>query len=95
MEIMTPKIKKKIISILKRYNVKRAAVFGSYARGELKKSSDIDILIEFGIEKSLLDLAGLEIELEKLLKRKVDVLTYGSIHPLLKNTILREQKVIL
>jgi len=89
------KIKKKVISILQRRNVKRAAIFGSFARGEAKKSSDIDILVEFEGEKSLLDLIGLEIELEKILKRKVDILTYDSIHPLLKNIILKEEKVIL
>jgi len=88
-------IKKKILSVLKLHNVKRAAVFGSFARGEEKEDSDIDILVEFKGEKSLLDLVALKIELENILKRKVDVLTYNSLHPLLKDEILREQKVIL
>jgi len=88
-------LKSKIIPILERYEVKRAAVFGSFVRGEHKKESDIDILIEFKGEKSLLDLAGLKIELEETLKRKVDVLTYTSLHPLLKERILKEQKMIL
>lgn len=90
-------IKKKIIPILKRYNVKRAAVFGSFAREESKKGSDIDILIEFekDVRKSLLDLVGLRLDLEDELKMKVDVLTYNSIHPLLRNSILDSQKVIL
>jgi len=88
-------LKNKIIPILERYEVKKAAVFGSFVRGEQKKESDIDILIEFKGKKSLLDLAGLKIELEETLHRKVDVLTYNSLHPLLKDKILREQKVIL
>lgn len=88
-------IKKKISPILKHYGVKRAAIFGSFVRGEAKKKSDIDILIEFKGEKSLLDLIGLEIELEKTLKKKVDVLTYNSLHPLLRDIILKEEKVIL
>jgi len=88
-------IKRKIVSILKRHGVKKAAIFGSFVRGEAKKNSDIDILVEFKREKSLLDLVALEIELEKTLKRKVDILTYGSIHPLLKDIILKEEKVIL
>ncbi|MBU0999116.1 nucleotidyltransferase family protein [Patescibacteria group bacterium] len=87
-------IKKKIIFILKRHDVKRAAIFGSFARGEMKKKSDIDILIEFRGEKSLLDLVGLKLDLEETLERKVDVLTYDSLHPLLKDIILSEQKVI-
>ena len=89
-EIMN--LKKKIIPILKRNNVVKAGIFGSFARGEAKKSSDIDILIEVKAKKfSLLDLIRLEMELEKKLKRKVDLLTYKSIHPLLKNRILSEE----
>jgi predicted nucleotidyltransferase len=85
------KIEKIIIPILKQNDVVRAGIFGSFVRGEAKKSSDIDILIEFKGRKSLLDLIGLEIELEKKIKRKVDLLTYDSIHPLLKDIILREE----
>jgi len=88
-------IKIKITPILRRYDVKKAAIFGSFAKGEEKEDSDIDILVEFKGEKSLLDLAGLKIELEEALKRKTDVLTYNSLHPLLKDKILQEQKVIL
>jgi len=88
-------IKEKITPLLRSHGVKRAAFFGSFVRGEERKDSDIDILVEFEGEKSLLDLAGLKIELEELLERKVDVLTYDSIHPLLKDKILEEQKVIL
>ncbi|MGP3668261.1 MAG: nucleotidyltransferase family protein [Candidatus Bathyarchaeota archaeon] len=64
-------------------------------RGEERKDSDIDILVEFEGEKSLLDLAGLKIDLEEALGRKVDVLTYNSLHPLLRDRILQEQKAIL
>lgn len=85
----------KIIPVLRRYDVKRAAFFGSYVRGEEKAKSDVDILVEFEGDKSLLDLAGLKIELEEVLGRKVDVLTYKSLHPLLKEKILMEQKTIL
>jgi len=88
-------IKGKVLPILRRYDVVRAAIFGSFVRGEMKEGSDIDILVEFEGEKSLLDLAGLKIELEELLGRKVDVLTYNSLHPLLKDKILNEQKIIL
>ena len=53
------KLFKKIVSILARYRVKKIAVFGSYARGEAKPESDIDILVEFSERKSLLDLVGI------------------------------------
>ncbi len=88
-------IKDKIINALRRNDVKRASLFGSVVRGELTDESDIDILVEFKGRKSLLDLVGLKLELEDVLKRKVDVLTYNSLHPLLRDRILREQEVIL
>lgn len=58
-------IKSKISPILKKNGVKKAAIFGSYARGEEKKKSDVDIWIELDDEKSLFDLIGLQLELEK------------------------------
>lgn len=88
-------IKLKVIPILKRNDVIKAGIFGSYARGDDKKNSDIDILIKFRGSKSLLDLVGLKMELEKRLKRNVDVLTYKSIYPPLKDIILKEEVKIL
>ena len=95
MNEQTIEIKEKILNALKQNDVKRAALFGSVVRGELTDESDIDVLVEFKGRKSLLDLVGLKLELEEMLKRKVDVLTYNSLHPLLKDRILREQEVIL
>lgn len=95
MNMELKELKSKITPVLKRYDVKRAAIFGSFVRGEQKEDSDIDFLVEFEGKKSLLDLVGLKIELEEVLGRKVDVLTYNSLHPLLKDRILQEQKVIL
>lgn len=88
-------IKKKICPVLQRYDVARAAIFGSLVRGEMKKGSDVDILIKFKGRKSLLDLARLKIELERILNKDVDVLTYNSLHPFIKKQILSEQKIIL
>jgi predicted nucleotidyltransferase len=88
-------IKEKARVVLQRHGVRKAALFGSAARGELTKDSDIDVLVEFEGRKSLLDLAGLKNELEEVLGRKVDVLTYNSLHPLLKDSILKEQEAII
>jgi predicted nucleotidyltransferase len=88
------KLKNKIISILKKNMIKRAGIFGSYARGEQRRDSDIDILIEprkgmgFGF-------AGLEIQLSKALKKKVDLVSYNGISPYLKERILNEEVKIL
>lgn len=87
-------IKNQIVPILKRQGVLKAALFGSFARGEETKKSDVDLLVKFGKNKSLLDLAGLKIELQDTLGRKVDVLTYDGINHRLKDSILKEQKII-
>ena len=87
-------IQKEISLILKRQGVNKAAVFGSMARGEAKKDSDIDLLVNFEEGKSLFDLVGLKLELEEKLKRRVDILTYNGLNPKLKDGILKEQKII-
>ncbi len=89
------KTKKIIVEILKKHGVKRAAVFGSFARGEEKKKSDIDILVEVPEKMSLLGFIGLELEIEDKLKRKVDLVEYGYVHPLLKEQIMAEQVPVL
>lgn len=94
MQIHPQTITKKIIPTLKNQGVVKAAIFGSYATGEAKKDSDIDILVKFNKRKSLLDLVRLQFILEDKLGKKVDLLTYNSIHPLLKDIILKEQKTI-
>lgn len=77
-------VKQRVIPVLKRHDVVHAAIFGSFARGEPGEDSDLDILVEFGSEKSLLDLVALQLELEEALRREVDVLTYRAIHPRIK-----------
>lgn len=88
------KIKVKAMPVFKKEGIVKAAVFGSQATGGAKKTSDIDMLVEFSGKKSLFDLVGIKLALEKVLKRKVDLLTYKSIHPLLKDSILNEQQMI-
>ena len=88
-------IKRKILPILKRYNVKRAGIFGSIARGEENEESDIDILVEIEGRMSLLDFAGLKIELEEALGKRVDLGEYSTIKPIIKEQILSEEVSIL
>ena len=88
-------IKTRITSTLKRHDVARASIFGSFARGDAEEGSDLDILVEFEGEKSLLDLVGLKLDLEDSLGRCVDVLTYNALHPAIRDGILNEQVKIL
>jgi len=86
----------KIRRILIKNHVKRAGIFGSYVRGEQKKGSDIDILIEMkGRKFSLLDMVALERKLKENLGIKIDLLTYGGINHLLKERILESEVRII
>ena len=88
-------IKEKITPILQRYGIKKAAIFGSLAKGKAKISSDVDILVEIKSDMSLLDFIGIKIELEEALKMRVDLVEYDTIKPIIKERILAEQVVIL
>jgi len=88
-------IKSRVIPILKRYGVKRAAIFGSVVRGEAKADSYIDILVEIESDMSLLDFVGLKIGIEETLGRKIDLVEYSTIKPPIRERILNEQVVIL
>ena len=72
---------------MKKEGVLRSAFFGSLVRGEETEESDVDLLVEMPEGKSLFDFVGLKMELEKALDRPVDLVTYNSLHPLLKPDI--------
>ena len=88
------RIKPKIIKILKKNKIRRAGIFGSYARGEARKNSDVDILVQppggigFGF-------VGIQLELEDMLRKKVHLVTYKYIHPRLKKQILKDEVRII
>ena len=88
-------IRERVTPVLRRHDVVHAAIFGSFARGMPREDSDLDILVEFDGEKSLLDLVALQLELEDVLGRGVDVLTYRALHPRIKEEVLQEQVAIL
>lgn len=88
------KIKLKILPILKKHKVVKAGIFGSYIHSKQKKNSDIDILIQ--PPKGLgLEFVGIKLELEDKLRKRVDLVTYKGIHPLLKSRILKEEVRII
>jgi len=80
---------------MRRHGVVRASVFGSVARGDDRPGIDVDFLVEFEEGRTLLDLSGLQLDLEELLETEVDVATPNSLHPQLRETILKQQVRIL
>jgi hypothetical protein len=83
-----------LINICLQNDVSMIGVFGSMARGEAKRKSDIDLLVRFSKRKSLLAMVRLERELSEALGRKVDLLTEASISPYMRARVFEEMKVI-
>ena len=84
------KKKKKIIQIAKSYGAKNIRVFGSVARGESKKKSDVDSLVDLDSDRNLFDLGGLQMDLQELLGCKVDVVTEGCLREKIRSKIKKE-----
>ena len=84
-----------MLPILKEAGITRAAVFGSYVRGEENNDSDIDILVDYPSGISLFDVAELRYKLEDILGKPVDLVGYKTLKPRLKQQILSEQVEIL
>ncbi len=74
----------------RRFHVDKIGVFGSYARGNQKKRSDIDFLVTFNKVIGLFERAGLNIYLEDLTGRKVDVIPSGNLRPELRENVLKD-----
>lgn len=70
-------------------------VFGSRARGDARPDSDLDLLMTFPRGTTLFDLARLKRTLEDRLGIRVDILTEGSLHPLLRERILAEARPLI
>lgn len=85
-------------SVLRTYPVKRAALFGSAARGNMTEQSDIDMLVEFLPDTRGIVFFGLQTDLEDAFGRRVDLLTYDALYreakPLFRNAVLHDAKVI-
>lgn len=82
--------REEILRIAAKYGARNIRLFGSVARGEADERSDIDLLVEFEPERSLIDHAALWLELQELLGCKVDVVSEGGIKPGIRDRVLRE-----
>lgn len=80
----------KIKKIANAYKVKRMGLFGSYATGRQHSQSDVDLLVEFAPQADLLDQVGLKLELEEILKKKVDVVTSNSLSKYFRKKVEKE-----
>ena len=83
-------IKKVVAEIAPKYNLKRVTLFGSRANGNFREDSDVDLIVDFSVPISLLDISELKIDLEEILKKSVDVITRRS----LKGSLLTIDKEV-
>jgi uncharacterized protein len=84
-----------ILPVLKRYFIKRAAIFGSFAKGNINVDSDVDLLIEPEKGFTIFKMLTLENEISALLKRKVDLVEYSALKPSIRKEVLLSAITIL
>jgi uncharacterized protein len=89
--VQLDEIKAKLTPVLQKHSVIKAGLFGSRAKGEGKKQSDLDILVEFSTQISLLQFVSIKLELQDAIDLKVDLVEYQAIKPGLRDSILQDE----
>lgn len=86
--------KEKLFEACRNNDIVFLAIFGSFARGDFTKESDIDLVARFSKPKSLLDLVRIERQFSELFERKADLLTEDAISPYLRDRIKNEMEIV-
>ena len=88
----------KIIAFCRRHNLRELALFGSVLRDDFSPDSDVDVLIDFEPEVdeqvSLMDLAGMQIELSEILQHEVDLVLRDGLKPFVRDEVLASLEVV-
>jgi len=87
--------KDQIAAFCKRHHIRKLSFFGSVLRDDFDSDSDLDVLVEFkhGTRMGMIRLAGLELELEEIFGRKVDLNTRGFLSEYYRDEIVSEAEV--
>ena len=83
-------INQNLEALRRKFGVKKIAIFCSMARGDNKKKSDIDIIVELDKPRGFFNFIELENHLSKILGKKVDLTTKNSLKPAVKKSVLKE-----
>ena len=84
----------RLIEVCREHGTRRVSLFGSFARGDARPESDVDVLVEFEHPTGFLALVRLERELSEALGRPVDLLTEDAISPHLRDEIMQSRQVV-
>lgn len=82
--------RREILALARKHGASEVSLFGSVARGEAREGSDVDFLVTFAPERSLLDHIAFQQDLEDLLGVKVDVVSRNGLSPYIRDAVLRE-----
>ncbi|MFH1956579.1 MAG: nucleotidyltransferase family protein [Patescibacteria group bacterium] len=93
-EKIREKIYEQLPLLKEKYHVKKIGIFGSFVRGEQKKGSDLDILVEFETPIGFFDFIRLENSLSRSLRKKVDLVSKRAIKPAVKKEIIKEVQYV-
>jgi len=87
--------KEELAAFCRRHRIRKLAFFGSVLRGDFDSDGDVDVLVEFDPEArvGLITLAGLEIELSRLLGRRAEIHTIQGLHPHFRDEVLASAQV--
>ena len=79
-----------ILALADRHGLRDVRVFGSMAKGDADDASDVDLLVSLSPERTGLALGALLIDVQGLLNRRVEVVTENSLHPEIRDRVLKE-----
>ncbi len=90
LNVLVKEKRERILRLCAKHGARSVRVFGSVARGQADQQSDVDFLVELEPGRTLLDLGGLQQELEILLGCRVDVVTVRGLKSRIRDRVLRE-----
>lgn len=95
MSVKIPIDRDRIADFCRRHRIRKLALFGSVLREDFRPDSDVDVLVEFepGTTAGFIRLAGIELELSQLLRRKVDVRTPAELSRYFRDEVLQQAQV--
>lgn len=83
-----------ILALARRHGVRHVRVFGSMARGDADDASDVDLLVSLPPDRTGLALGALLMDVQGLLDRRVEVVSEGSLHPEIRERVLKEAQTL-